>query len=125
MRTAITRVASRVDANSSLDRLRSAGEPRQTHMPQSGTANPDRLRKLILATLPASQRAGANPVVFGPGSELDSLGLVNFLADLEYRIAEEFGREVVLASERAMSRSRSPFRDVDALTAYAAELLNE
>ncbi len=88
-------------------------------------ANPEALRALILATLPEGQRRGANPVIFGPGSALDSLGLVNFLADLEYRLAEEFDREIVLASERAMSRGRSPFRDVDALAAYVAELLAE
>jgi hypothetical protein len=80
---------------------------------------------MIVGLLPESARAGANPVIFGPGGALDSLGLVNFLADLEYRLAEQHGREVVLASERAMSRSRSPFRDVDTLTAYVLELLRE
>jgi hypothetical protein len=79
----------------------------------------------MIGLLPAAARIGDNPVIFGPGGALDSLGLVNFLADLEYRIAEEHGREIVLASERAMSRSRSPFRDVDTLTAYILELLNE
>lgn len=80
------------------------------------------MRRLILETLPAT--AEENPKIFGAGAALDSLGLVNFLADLEYRIAEEFGREIVLASEQAMSRSRSPFRDVAALTEYIVELLN-
>jgi hypothetical protein len=80
------------------------------------------IRRLIHETLPGA--AGANPAIFGPGSPLDSLGLVNFLADLEYRLGEEFGREIVLASERAMSRSRSPFRDADALSAYIEEILN-
>lgn len=80
---------------------------------------------MVVATLPDAARCGANPVIFRAGGALDSLGLVNFLADLEYRLAEEFGRELVLASERAMSRSRSPFRDVDALTAYVVELLHE
>jgi hypothetical protein len=80
------------------------------------------VRRLILETLPAT--AEENPKIFGAGAALDSLGLVNFLADLEYRIAEEFEREVVLASEQAMSRSRSPFRDVAALTEYIVELLN-
>ena len=56
---------------------------------------------------------------------LDSLDLVNYLADLEYRLDQEFGRELVLASERAMSRSRSPFRDVNSLTDYIMELLAE
>ncbi|MBK8476809.1 MAG: hypothetical protein IPL39_11020 [Opitutaceae bacterium] len=92
-------------------------------MPAPAPVSSDSLRRLILATLPESARMGANPVIFGAGGALDSLGLVNFLADLEYRIAEDYGRELVLASERAMSRSRSPFRDVDTLTAYILELL--
>lgn len=66
---------------------------------------------------------GENPSVFGNGGLLDSLGLVNFLTDVEYKISDELGRDVVLASEKAMSRSRSPFRDVDSLAEYVAELL--
>jgi hypothetical protein len=81
------------------------------------------VRRLILDGLPPS--AGENPVIFGAGGALDSLGLVNFLADLEYKLAEEFKREVVLASENAMSRSRSPFRDATALSEYAMELLSK
>jgi hypothetical protein len=76
-----------------------------------------------METLPGA--SGVNPAIFGQGGPLDSLGLVNFLADLEYRLEEEFGEEVVLASERAMSRSRSPFRDAAALTDYVVELLGE
>ena len=79
------------------------------------------VRKLIIETLP--NPVGENPRIFGADGALDSLGLVNFLADLEYRLAEQFGREVVLASEQAMSRGRSPFRDVAALTDYVVELL--
>jgi hypothetical protein len=80
------------------------------------------VRRLIIKTLPSAH--GENPRIFGAGAPLDSLGLVNFLADLEYRLAEEFDREIVLASEQAMSRTRSPFRDVDALSEYILELLN-
>ena len=76
---------------------------------------------MILRTLPRAE--GDNPAIFGAGASLDSLGLVNFLADLEYRLAEEFGCEVVLASDRAMSRRRSPFRDANSLTEYIMELL--
>jgi len=79
------------------------------------------VRRLILATLP--EATGDNPLLFAPGGPLDSLGLVNFLADLEHGLAQEFSRELVLASDRAMSRTQSPFRDVDALTAYILELL--
>jgi len=81
------------------------------------------VRSLIVETLPAAVRD--NPRIFGPGGSLDSLGLVNFLCDLEYRLPQKFGRELVLASERAMSRSQSPFRDVDVLTEYILELLSE
>lgn len=79
------------------------------------------VRRLVLESLPGA--TGDNPPIFGAGAPLDSLGLVNFLVDVEYRLAREFGRDLVLASERAMSRSQSPFRDVDALTAYILELL--
>ncbi len=81
------------------------------------------VRQMILDLLPPG--ASDNPRIFGPEGALDSLGLVNFLADLEYRLAEEFGCELVLASEKAMSRSHSPFRDVTALTNYVIELLTE
>ena len=79
------------------------------------------VRQMIVDLLPPG--SGADAAIFGAEGVLDSLGLVNLLADLEYRIGEKFGREVVLASERAMSRGRSPFRDVAALTGYILELL--
>ncbi len=81
------------------------------------------VRAMILELLPAGSAEDAR--IFGGGGPLDSLGLVNFLADLEYRLGERFGRELVLASDRAMSRNRSPFRDVAALTDYVLELLAE
>lgn len=83
----------------------------------------ENIRQLVRSTLPPEAAASAGEAIFGADGALDSLGLVNFLADLEYRLAEEFGREVVLASGAAMSRSRSPFRDVAALSDYIFELL--
>jgi hypothetical protein len=94
-------------------------------MPPAQPVSSDSIRRLIVDLLPDTARTGDNPVIFGAGGALDSLGLVNFLADLEYRLSEVYGRDLVLASERAMSRSRSPFRDVDTLTAYILELLGE
>jgi hypothetical protein len=78
-----------------------------------------------METLPKPVASASGEVIFGAGGVLDSLDLVNFVADLEYRIDQVFGHEVVLASEKAMSRSRSPFRDVDSLSAYIVELLSE
>lgn len=74
-------------------------------------------------TLPPNARG--SDAIFGAGAPLDSLGLVNFLADLEARVAEETGCEIVLASERAFSRGRSPFRDVPSLVEFLGELLAE
>ena len=79
------------------------------------------IRAMILESLPSGARA--NPVIFGPGGSLDSLGLVSFLADLEYRLSEETGREIILASDQAMSRSRSPFHDSSSLEDYVIDLL--
>jgi acyl carrier protein len=61
--------------------------------------------------------------LLGPGSPLDSLGLVMVVTDFESRLNETFAAELVLASEQAMSMSQSPFRSVTALVDYAAELL--
>jgi hypothetical protein len=87
------------------------------------TDRADSVRKLIVETLPPG--IGEHSRIFGGEAPLDSLGLVNFLADLEYRLEKEFGQDVVLASERAMSRQSSPFRDVASLTDYVVELLSE
>lgn len=67
----------------------------------------------------------AETVVFGTGGVLDSLGLVGFIGDLETRVAERFGVDIVLADERAMSRSRSPFRTVQSLADLVAERIAE
>lgn len=85
----------------------------------------EKIRELIVETLPRPVSSASGEMIFGAGGVLDSLDLVNFLADLEYRIDQVFGREIVLASDKAMSRSRSPFRDVDSLNAYIVELLSE
>jgi acyl carrier protein len=85
----------------------------------------EKIRLLVIETLPKPVSAAGGEAIFGPGGVLDSLDLVNYLADLEYRLEQEFGRELVLASERAMSRGHSPFRDVNALTGYVGELLAE
>lgn len=60
------------------------------------------------------------------GSEgvLDSLGLATVLLDIEDELRNAMDKNVVLASEQALSRSTSPFRKVQALTDYVVELLS-
>ncbi|MCX6545033.1 MAG: hypothetical protein NTV05_11575 [Acidobacteria bacterium] len=61
-------------------------------------------------------------IVFGPGSPLDSLGLVALLIDIEEGLRAE-GSRVSLSDERAMSQSRSPFRSVPRLVEFIEGLV--
>ena len=62
-------------------------------------------------------------VIFGAESKLESIGLVSLLVDIEQKVYEEFQKEITIASEKAMSRNRSPFRTVRSLTEFIEELL--
>lgn len=59
--------------------------------------------------------------LFGPDSRLDSLGLVALIIDIEEALQER-GSDFILSDERAMSQTRSPFRDVPTLVRYIAAL---
>lgn len=60
--------------------------------------------------------------LFGRKSELDSLGLVTLIVDIEQRLADKLGVEVSLTDEKAMLQARSPFRDVRSLVDYICSL---
>lgn len=78
-------------------------------------------------TLPAEQQISSDPdsVLYGEGGFLDSLGLVNFVMSAEQHIGDETGLDIVLASEAAMSRRRSPYRSLRSLADYATELATQ
>lgn len=94
----------------------------------------DRVAALIQAALkdlgtelqkPELLNASPDLRLIGAASPLDSMALVSLIADLEMRIAAEFGCDVVLADESAMSAYRSPFRSVAALTEHVRQLLGK
>ena len=64
-------------------------------------------------------------VIFGEGSEFDSLTLVRFVIAIQEQILDVTDKTVVLATQQAMSRSKSPFRNVTTLAEYIEELLAE
>jgi acyl carrier protein len=64
-------------------------------------------------------------VLFGKGSRLDSLGLVNLIVAVEGALADELDVEITLADEKAMSQTSSPFRTVDTLVDYIVTRLGE
>ena len=59
------------------------------------------------------------------GENLDSMGIVFLIADLESKISETFNLQIVLADERAMSQKTSPFRNVKTLVKYIHMLITE
>lgn len=63
--------------------------------------------------------------LYGVNTALDSLSLVSFITDVEERISEEFDKDIVLADEKAMSAKTSPFRNVESLTNYISNLLED
>lgn len=98
------------------------------------TVNETECRNLVLECvrslgetdgLTALLQANEKTKLFGPEGNLDSLGLVVLVVDIEQRAAERYGKNVVLADEKAMSRQTSPFRNVESLSRYLAELLME
>lgn len=80
----------------------------------------------VNALLPEDARIARSEdaVLLGAGG-LDSFGLVNLVVALEQQIEDEYGVTLTLADERAMSHRRSPFRSVNTLRDYVAELLNQ
>mgnify|MGYP002631269679 CR=1 FL=1 len=94
--------------------------------------NRTEISKIILQTLhelgedlekPELQTADESTRLFGARSELDSMNLVNFIADVEERISDEFEIDLILANQSAMSRSHSPFRRVSSCIDYVMELI--
>lgn len=63
--------------------------------------------------------------LFGSGSELDSILLVNLIVAIEERIEEVSGKYIPIADERAFSLENSPFKTIDTLADYIKTLLNE
>ncbi|MGH2571216.1 MAG: acyl carrier protein [bacterium] len=60
----------------------------------------------------------------GDDTGIDSLSLVSLIVDIETEVGSRFGREVVLADEKAMSRRGSPYRTVGALVDFIMEQLD-
>ncbi len=58
--------------------------------------------------------------LFGDDAVLDSMGLVNIVIDVESEFLDK-GIEISLTSEKAMSRSRSPFRTIETLVDFIYE----
>jgi len=56
---------------------------------------------------------------------LDSMGVVLLVAELEDEIAEEYDLDIAIADERAMSQKTSPFKSIVTLIKYLELLIDE
>ena len=65
-----------------------------------------------------------NTILFGEGSTLDSLGLVNLIVSIEENIEEDLGITISLANEETISGESSPFSTVGTLITYLSKQLN-
>ena len=64
-------------------------------------------------------------ILFGKGGQLDSLGLVSLIVEVEQQVEEELGITITLADERAMSQQKSPFMTIQSLSDYVSLLVEE
>ena len=83
--------------------------------------------KEINEQLPQEQQLGQSTktVLFGKDGKLDSIGLVTLLVIIEQNIEDEFGVNITLADERAMSQKHSPFKTIGTLADYIDMLQRE
>jgi len=61
-------------------------------------------------------------ILFGQNGHLDSMSLVALLMDIEDAFQEQ-GIDISLSDEKAMSLSRSPFKDIPSITQYVHDVI--
>jgi len=64
-------------------------------------------------------------LLFGPDAAIDSLSLINLVVAIEESLEEQYGTEITLADDRAMSQTVSPFHSFETLTDYVLSSLKE
>lgn len=62
--------------------------------------------------------------LYGPNGHLDSMGIVALLLDIE-ELLQDNEINISLSDERAMSQTKSPYRNVASLTTYMTTLIDE
>ena len=73
----------------------------------------------------ADERIDQNPhaLLFGPGGSLDSLGLVQLIAEVENAVENASGQRVNLADEALLDSAENPFTSIAALCAYLVRVV--
>jgi len=64
-------------------------------------------------------------VLYGKSGKLESLDFVTFIMEVEEKIKDEFGVEVMITDENLLSKENSPFSTLGTLTEYLEEILKD
>jgi acyl carrier protein len=64
-------------------------------------------------------------VLYGKSGTLESLDFVTFIMEVEQKMNEEFGVEILVTDENLLSKEKSPFQTLGTLTEHLGELLKE
>jgi acyl carrier protein len=75
--------------------------------------------------LPAGTSLEKSPeaTLYGKSSKLESLDFVTFIMEVEEKVNDEFGTNVMITDENLLSKEKSPFSTLGTLTDYLAEVL--
>jgi|LakMenEpi03Aug12_release.lakeMendotaPanAssembly.Ray.scaffolds.fasta_scaffold1188440_2 acyl carrier protein len=66
----------------------------------------------------------SDTLLLSEGSDIDSMTIVSIVVDLESKLSDVFQKEISLSDEKAMTREKSPFKNIKNLIEYILELLN-
>lgn len=83
----------------------------------------DILRGMETEIAPTNGGWTSETPLFGREGILDSIGLVTLVVAVEQAIEDRYSAFVSLADDRAFAQKNSPFRTVDSLAEYAAQIL--
>ena len=83
------------------------------------------VKRLTLAELAAQGgeapgELNSDTRLYGKDGLLDSMALVSLVMSLEQEIADQFGADISLADDKALSQKHSPFRTIGSLVSYAS-----
>jgi acyl carrier protein len=78
-----------------------------------------------LLSVPIDTSQGEATPLFGPGSVLDSLGLVTLILNIEEMVEMQMGVAITIVSEKAMSAYRSPFATIGSLAEFITSLIQK
>lgn len=80
-------------------------------------------REILEAEGRPAPELGADTPLYAKDGLLDSMGIVSLVIAVEQALEDREGISIALADEKALSRTRGPYRTIGTLAEYADEVL--